>query len=234
MHVRASIEPLAWESQFFGIDSAIVRFSDTAPQLDVAQLSRWPRVQAKVPAARSDLLDGLAQLGFRLVEGEVDFALTLTPDAPVPDAQITTATPDDIPLLRDAAAEAFAMSRFRAPWYAPDASGWFYAQWVENAVKGVFDHECLILRTPQGALRGFVTLRALNEQEARIGLLAGRGAGEALMQAAAPLVRSRAGFTPCGSRRRRATAPRCAVILPAAATSKAPLIGYTGNYHDPI
>ncbi|MCL7707749.1 dTDP-4-amino-4,6-dideoxy-D-galactose acyltransferase, partial [Enterobacter kobei] len=93
--------------------------SDTAPQLDVAQLSRWPRVQAKVPAARSDLLDGLAQLGFRLVEGEVDFALTLTPDAPVPDAQITTATPDDIPLLRDAAAEAFAMSRFRAPWYAP-------------------------------------------------------------------------------------------------------------------
>ncbi|ELY4128125.1 dTDP-4-amino-4,6-dideoxy-D-galactose acyltransferase [Cronobacter malonaticus] len=184
MHVRASIEPLAWESQFFGIDSAIVRFSDTAPALDVAQLSRWPRVQAKVPAARSDLLDGLAQLGFRLVEGEVDFALTLTPDAPVPDAQITTATPDDIPLLRDAAAEAFAMSRFRAPWYAPDASGRFYAQWVENAVKGVFDHECLILRTPQGALRGFVTLRALNEQEARIGLLAGRGAGEALMQAA--------------------------------------------------
>ncbi|CCK11229.1 Lipopolysaccharide biosynthesis protein RffC [Cronobacter sakazakii 680] len=31
-----------------------------------------------------------------------------------------------------------------------------------------------------------------------------------------------------------ATAPRCAAILPAAATSKAPLIGYTGNYHDPI
>ena len=114
----------------------------------------------------------------------MDFALTLTPDAPVPDAQITTATPDDIPLLRDAAAEAFAMSRFRAPWYAPDASGRFYAQWVENAVKGAFDHECLILRTPQGALRGFVTLRALNEQEARIGLLAGRGTGEALMQAA--------------------------------------------------
>ena len=177
MHVHATLDPLEWESHFFGIDSAIVRFSDTAPQLDVAQLDAWSRVQAKVPAARCDLLDGLAQLGFQLVEGEVDFALTLTPDAPARDAQITTATPDDIPLLRDAAAEEFAMSRFRAPWYAPDASGRFYAQWVENAVKGAFDHECLILRTPQGALRGFVTLRALNEQEARIGLLAGRGAG---------------------------------------------------------
>ncbi|WP_260425943.1 FAD-dependent 5-carboxymethylaminomethyl-2-thiouridine(34) oxidoreductase MnmC [Cronobacter sakazakii] len=118
MHVHATLDPLEWESHFFGIDSAIVRFSDTAPQLDVAQLDAWSRVQAKVPAARCDLLDGLAQLGFQLVEGEVDFALTLTPDAPARDAQITTATPDDIPLLRDAAAEAFAMSRFRAPWYA--------------------------------------------------------------------------------------------------------------------
>ncbi|WP_336287318.1 dTDP-4-amino-4,6-dideoxy-D-galactose acyltransferase [Cronobacter dublinensis] len=184
MPVRASIEPLEWESQFFGIDSAIVRFSDTAAALDVAQLGVWSRVQAKVPAARSDLLDDLLSLGFQLVEGEVDFALPLTSAAPADDAQAITATLDDIPLLRDAAAQAFAMSRFRAPWYAPDASGRFYAQWVENAVKGAFDHECLILRTPQGALRGFVTLRQINEQEARIGLLAGRGAGEALMQAA--------------------------------------------------
>ncbi|EOC1306278.1 dTDP-4-amino-4,6-dideoxy-D-galactose acyltransferase [Cronobacter dublinensis] len=184
MPVRASIKPLEWESQFFGIDSAIVRFSDTAAALDVAQLSVWSRVQAKVPAARSDLLDGLLSLGFQLVEGEVDFALPLTSAAPADDAQAITATLDDIPLLRDAATQAFAMSRFRAPWYAPDASGRFYAQWVENAVKGAFDHECLILRTPQGALRGFVTLLQINEQEARIGLLAGRGAGEALMQAA--------------------------------------------------
>ncbi|EOI5721720.1 dTDP-4-amino-4,6-dideoxy-D-galactose acyltransferase [Cronobacter dublinensis] len=184
MPVHASIEPLEWESQFFGIDSAIVRFSDTAAALDVAQLDVWSRVQAKVPAARSDLLDGLLSLGFQLVEGEVDFALPLTSAAPADDVQAITATLDDIPLLRDAAAQAFAMSRFRAPWYAPDASGRFYAQWVENAVKGAFDHECLILRTPQGALRGFVTLRQINEQEARIGLLAGRGAGEALMQAA--------------------------------------------------
>ncbi|MFW0882623.1 dTDP-4-amino-4,6-dideoxy-D-galactose acyltransferase [Cronobacter dublinensis] len=184
MPVHASIEPLEWESQFFGIDSAIVRFSDTAAALDVAQLGVWSRVQAKVPAARSDLLDGLLSLGFQLVEGEVDFALPLTSAAPADDAQAITATLDDIPLLRDAAGQAFAMSRFRAPWYAPDASGRFYAQWVENAVKGAFDHECLILRTPQGVLRGFVTLRQINEQEARIGLLAGRGAGEALMQAA--------------------------------------------------
>ena len=55
---------------------------------------------------------------------------------------------------------------------------------IENAVKGTFDHVCLVFRTAGGQIQGFVSLRRLNEQEARIGLLAGRGMGEKLMQAA--------------------------------------------------
>ena len=68
--------------------------------------------------------------------------------------------------------------------YAPDDSGRFYAQWIENAVKGTFDHVCLVFRAGDGQIQGFVSLRKLNEREARIGLLAGRGMGEKLMQAA--------------------------------------------------
>lgn len=70
------------------------------------------------------------------------------------------------------------------PWYAADASGRFYAQWIENAVRGTFDHQCLVFRAPDGDIRAFVSLRQLSEREARIGLLAGRGAGVELMQAA--------------------------------------------------
>ena len=99
-----------------------------------------------------------------------------------PGAEI--ATEQDIPALRKMAALAFAQSRFRAPWYAPYDSGRFYARWIENAVKGTFDHVCLVFRTAGGQIQGFVSLRRLNEQEARIGLLAGRGMGEKLMQAA--------------------------------------------------
>ena len=90
----------------------------------------------------------------------------------------------DIPALRQLASAAFAQSRFRAPWYAPDASSRFYAQWIENAVRGTFDHQCLILRAASGDIRGYVSLRELNATDARIGLLAGRGAGAELMQTA--------------------------------------------------
>ena len=86
--------------------------------------------------------------------------------------------------MRQMAALAFAQSRFRAPWYAADDSGRFYAQWIENAVKGTFDHECLVFRATNGEIQAFVSLRQLNDSEARIGLLAGRGMGDKLMHAA--------------------------------------------------
>jgi dTDP-4-amino-4,6-dideoxy-D-galactose acyltransferase len=181
VHVHASIEPLSWESQFFGIDSAILRFSDDAPELCAADLTTWARVQAKIPAQRTDWLDSLQQLGFQLVEGEVDFKLPVIDGA---DPLADIATEHDIPRLRELAAKAFAQSRFRAPWYAEEASGRFYAQWIENAVRGTFDHQCLIFRDDDAEIRAFVSLRQLSDSEARIGLLAGRGAGEILMQAA--------------------------------------------------
>ncbi|QMI07043.1 dTDP-4-amino-4,6-dideoxy-D-galactose acyltransferase [Citrobacter sp. RHB25-C09] len=182
MHVRASIEPLGWENTFFGVNSAIVRMDVAAPLLTLEALQAWSRVQAKIPAANTDELDALQALGFSLVEGEVDFAL---PVSRVPiKTGVEIAQLSDIAALRQLAATAFAQSRFRSPWYAPDASARFYAQWIENAVRGTFDHQCLILRADDGTIRGYVSLRELSESEARIGLLAGRGAGSELMEAA--------------------------------------------------
>lgn len=182
MLVRASIEPLSWENTFFGVNSAIVRFDQHAPVLTANALQSWSRVQAKIPAANSHELDGLQQLGFSLVEGEVDFVLPVTCLSGNPGVQV--AQPEDIPALRQLAGKAFAQSRFRTPWYPADASARFYAQWIENAVLGTFDHQCLIFRKPTGEIRGYVSLRELNATEARIGLLAGRGVGAELMQAA--------------------------------------------------
>jgi len=180
--VRASIDPLEWESRFFGINSAILRLADDAAQVDPSQLAVWPRLQAKVPAQRTDWLDSLQQLQFQVVEGEVDFVLDIGVGNDNPGLQ--PAQSRDIPALRAMATTLFANSRFRTPWYAPDASGRFYAQWVENAVNGSFDHTCQVMRDDGGAIRGFVTLRQLNSGEARIGLLGGFGAGRILMDAA--------------------------------------------------
>ena len=178
--LRARLDALEWENQFFGINSAIVRFAEDAPELTAEQLAAYGRVQAKIPAHRTDLLDAFQQLGFRLVEGEVDLVLPVGIENA---ASSVVAQNADIPVLREMATRVFTQSRFRTPWYQPADSGRFYAQWVENAVLGKFDHQCLLLKNGD-EIQGFVSLRQLNEHEARIGLLTGRGAGEQLMHAA--------------------------------------------------
>lgn len=189
MTIHGTVEELAWESRFFSLRSAIVRLQPSAPALTSADFANWARVQVKLPASQPEMLDTLQQLGFQLVEGEIDLSLAVEEQGIDPAAEVATLA--DIPVLRHMAAEIFVQSRFRAPWYPTEASGRFYAQWIENAVKGEFDHQCLVFRNAQGAITGFVSLRQLNEQEARIGLLAGRGMGEKLMQAACHWARQR-------------------------------------------
>ncbi|MFB5187340.1 dTDP-4-amino-4,6-dideoxy-D-galactose acyltransferase [Yersinia intermedia] len=201
MPVHASIEPLAWESEFFQRHSAKLIFSDSAPQLNPAELGAFTLTQAKVPTHRLDLIDSLGQLDFHLVEGEVDLSLTIdvnkvigtenaSPEADVTASKFQVATAADIPQLRSVAANAFALSRFRAPWYDPQDSGRFYALWAEKAVLGTFDHQCLLVTDTLGQPAGFVTLRDLQDGSARIGLLAvfpeaqGKGVGSSLMSAA--------------------------------------------------
>ena len=179
--IHATLEPLHWENAFFSVNSSLVRISDGAPPLTKAQLTCWSRIQAKIPAQRTDWLDGLQELGFQFVEGEVDLRLRIKPSQHR--IRFDIAQSDDIAVLRDQAAHAFRQSRFRSPWYQADDSHRFYAQWVENAVHGTFDNQCLLLKEA-GVIRGFVTLRQLDNQQARIGLLAGKGLGSALMDVA--------------------------------------------------
>lgn len=179
--VCGTLEALEWENRFFGINSSRVIFSEQAGRLTADELDRWSLVQAKIPAFRTDLLADLQASGFQFVEGEVDFMLPVS--CAEPGVSFEVAGPQDIEALREQAAGLFRQSRFRAPWYQPDDSGRFYAQWVENAVRGTFDNQCLLLRE-SGRIRGFVTLRQLNDEEARVGLLAGKGVGQALMAVA--------------------------------------------------
>jgi dTDP-4-amino-4,6-dideoxy-D-galactose acyltransferase len=187
MSVRVSINPLNWESEFFALTTARLDIGGELP-LEKAVQHRCSLLQIKVPAERSEIIDALSQHHFQLVEGEADLSLDLKQTERQSGVRIARAA--QIPLLREAASQAFSLSRFRTPWFAADDSGRFYAQWIENAVIGTFDHQCLVACDEAGGLEGFVSLREVNG-DARIGLLAvlpgaqGKGVGQRLLMAAA-------------------------------------------------
>ncbi|WP_075183405.1 dTDP-4-amino-4,6-dideoxy-D-galactose acyltransferase [Pantoea sp. 1.19] len=187
MALTGTLTPLAWESEFFQRRTARLD-SDPTQTLSVAALDAWPLVQAKRDASQTADIDALSALGFRLVEGEAE--LLLRPSVAERPAGIRVARTAQIPALREAAAAAFSHSRFRAPWFAADASARFYAQWIDNAVHGTFDHLCLLAIDAHGDLQGFVSLRETGPQAGRIGLLAtleghqGKGVATRLLTAA--------------------------------------------------
>ncbi|WP_192456435.1 dTDP-4-amino-4,6-dideoxy-D-galactose acyltransferase [Musicola keenii] len=189
MTLCAVIEPLVWESEFFQRSCGRLGFGRDAPPLTAAALDRFALCQAKIAASELVRADALAMWGFRLAEGEASFCMSVVPAARAQFAVgVRQAEIGDIPTLRAAAAQSFVWSRFRTPWYREDDCGRFYARWVEKAVDGEFDDACLVTVAPGGALTGFVTLRQLSPQLARIGLLSvlpgmqGQGIGRQLMQ----------------------------------------------------
>ncbi|MBA0036623.1 dTDP-4-amino-4,6-dideoxy-D-galactose acyltransferase [Pantoea sp. BIGb0393] len=187
MPVRVNINPLTWENDFFGQNSARLTLDGDLPLAEALEqpYALW---QTKVPAERVEVIDALSQHGFQLVEGEADLAIGIKLTERQTGVRI--AREAQIPALRAAAAQAFSQSRFRAPWFDAADSGRFYAQWIENAVRGTFDNQCLVACNEQGALQGFVSMREL-DGDMRIGLLAvlpdaqGCGVGQRLLLAAA-------------------------------------------------
>lgn len=187
--IRGKLEYLQWESDFFSRPSAKLTLDSAGPILQRSDLAAYPLVQVKVPAEQSEVIDGLYHLGFRMVEGEIEYSLTLS-ETEAQEEAYQLATRHDLSRVTQLAGSAFQLSRFRAPWYQPHDSGRFYALWAEKAILGTFDTHCLTLNDHDGQLLGFVTLRPLEQDVARIGLLAvqpqvtGRGIGKQLMKAA--------------------------------------------------
>lgn len=193
--LQGQLTPLNWENAFFNVNSALLSLDTQQAAIEEAELEAYELVQVKVLSQQTAELDALSRLGFRLVEGEADFVLGIGRSGRPEGIRI--ARKEHIPALRKAASGAFAHSRFRAPWYQPGDSGHFYARWVENAVLGTFDHQCLLAVNEQGDLQGFVSLRELPDGSARIGLLAtlpeaqGLGVGQRMVDAAVDWCRVR-------------------------------------------
>lgn len=182
MLIRANVEPLEWESRFFNIPAALLRLGDDAPPLDETLLEDYRRLQVKIPASRYDWLDALQKQNFRLVETECDFLLPVP--ASIEDPGFVVANEADIEPLRQIASQVFVHSRFRRPWYLYEDRPRFYACWVESAVLGVYDDQCLVLHSDDVLYQGMITMRQLTNTSARIGVLAGRGVGAKLIAAA--------------------------------------------------
>lgn len=192
MSVRANIEPLIWDSNFFKISIAkLVELNgDNAVSLKGDVLDSYQLVQAKIDSNQHEHLLFLQELGFFVVDSEVDLRIDVPEIVPTNLICLDLATESALPALKKIASDAFSISRYREPWFSREDNARLYSEWVEKAVFGRFDDLCLIIRDAPDQIKGFVTLKEVDDKQMRIGLLAvnpdyyQQGVGRQLMQGA--------------------------------------------------
>ncbi|KAF2173077.1 hypothetical protein M409DRAFT_17025 [Zasmidium cellare ATCC 36951] len=129
---------------------------------------------AKVPSDDFESIDVLNKNGFQYVEGEIDLEVNLETTGIIEDTtSLRKATLDDLRDLKGLASESMrGRTRLRSPWFTTEDSDKMYETWIENAVKGRYDHVCLVHTDEADRVTAFITIRWLNDVEGRIGLFA--------------------------------------------------------------
>ena len=188
------IEPLIWDSQFFGrkIGSLTRSWQPESVRDDVAaaRADGYQYLVSRPPVENAAAIRALEAAGFYLTDvgvtwiGHSDRDLGSSVDKAPTSAR--TATEADIPWLSRTAANLFPLSRFyHDPFYTKGDADRLHQAWLANSVRGEAADAVLLIEES-----GFVTCKIAKDSAGEIvliGVVGGsrrRGAGRTLMSAA--------------------------------------------------
>jgi len=202
-----TVRRLDWDTAFFGSTMGVLELGpapdapdslsranllefDIRAALTQAQAQGYRHLIARVPSTNLPAVWAVEQAGFRLVDIGLDstFKFATTPLPARPAVPIRAARPDDLPVLRELAADAFQLSRFSAdPFFSEEQVKDFHREWTKNLCGGLA--QAVLLCELGGSVAGFVTC-AMSGNQGRIPLIATdggyrrRGVGRGLVSAA--------------------------------------------------
>jgi hypothetical protein len=185
------IEPLDWDSDFFGISIARANLdgatADTLREMEAQALAQGITCLYGTLEPTDETAAYLIQtFGYRLVEVSINWDRPEIPFAPKPTSSVVRpGTPDDVPALEPAIRAVAAWSRYAAdPHFGLDAARRMLQAWVERAANGTEDR-ALVVAHDESGLTGMATLgRSEVPRIDGVGVTKpGTGAADALMAA---------------------------------------------------
>lgn len=180
------IKLLNWESTFYKRNIALFSFEEDGNKIDDKILKKYDLVQSKIRCDQYRYLDILQFKGFTLAETEVIYLFDNIKNINnIPDYRY--AQKNDINNVLRMANKLFNHNtRFRMPWFTEEETTKFYNTWITNSIQGNYDDKCLLIEDKKNII-GFVTIKYLDQNSARIGLIAvnseyrRQGVGQMLM-----------------------------------------------------
>tara|TARA_B100001059_G_scaffold156577_1_gene156119 strand:- start:6465 stop:7178 length:714 start_codon:yes stop_codon:yes gene_type:complete len=164
-----------WESDFFNQHVFNLEQCHLSKSSEIAfsELPIESLICCKIAPSNYLECDQISSLGFTLVEGEVVFKKKLVSHQHEKmfekvDSEYY-AKNDDLKDLLKHSEGLYSHSRFREPWFTTKQKDRFYTKWLENAVLGLFDDCCLLIKI-SNKIAGFITLK-LHLNSVSIGLI---------------------------------------------------------------
>lgn len=162
-----SIRLLSWDSAFFSKKIGQVLHLDA---LGIADFDEYDLVTLKLNTDSYRCITRAHSLGFSLVESEVVFSKQVSSVSANEISGTSIAAGQDIEKLKEIAAGAYSLSRYRLPYFDDSDRERFYSTWIENAVTGEFDDICLVVRE-QSEVTGYISLKK-DSETLNVGLIA--------------------------------------------------------------
>jgi len=188
------IKKLTWDSDFFGFGIAQLEELNEASDLifvdEFAKSNNIRLVQTLTDLKNIHFIEILENSGFHYVDTRIDFVMDLSKKENK-NIHWFKANESEIDDIKSIADSLYLKSRFYHSMFESDKVNELFKLWAEKAVNGEFDNLCL-KSTIDGTneVTGFVTIRFLNNTDARIGLIGvsknhlGKGIGTYLINSA--------------------------------------------------
>jgi dTDP-4-amino-4,6-dideoxy-D-galactose acyltransferase len=198
----ATLRRLDWDCEFFGFECGVlsgVSVTDASGRkqafeallrevIEAARKAGYAHFVFRPAVDDWDAVHACEGAGLLLIDLGVDFITDLKqPPAAIP-AFVRRARDEDLPALRDLAANAFVYSRFGVdPAFTPAQVEAFHRQWVTNLHNGLA--QAVLVSEAEGEVTGFVSC-SLSGDQGRIPLIAtkaghrGQGLGATLVASA--------------------------------------------------
>jgi hypothetical protein len=164
LKVTELIEPLAWDSEFFGVPIARVELTGATAETLRAVDSEARAAGIACLYGSMDPTDGSAAhlvqgFGHRLVEVALRFERPDVPFTPKPSpTTVRRGTVDDLPDLEPAVETLAPWSRFAAdPRFGPDAARRMHEAWMERAARDDSDERALYIACDDDGVTGVAT-----------------------------------------------------------------------------
>lgn len=165
--IQGRIEKIEWDSAFFSKNIGRLSFEKNNENFEQTKFN-YDLIFAKIDSKDYHNVNLLTKHSFCLAETEIVISFVVNN---VQKAKYLIAGESEKEEIVDIAKRSFLNhTRYRYPWFKNEETERYYSKWAENAILGVFDDECLVL--PEGKLiQGFITIKILNKNTGRIGLV---------------------------------------------------------------